>query len=263
MTEPAERILNGRYRISSLIGRGGMADVYLGHDLSLDRKVAVKMLRPDLARDPQFQGRFRREGQSSASLNHPNIVAVYDSGREEVEDQTHHEVKTPYIVMEYVDGVTLRHILHGTPKITDTSDVDEEETRVAAGSSPPPPPEQEEDVLSLGDTGRVHAGEDHLPAHQVGSQLQSKIDHALNKPLSEHETAGYMHGHPGRAGLQPREGHRPPGHQTLQRDGVADRSDQGHGLRHRPSAGRFRLHDDPDLRRGGHRTVSLPRAGAR
>ncbi|MGJ9426465.1 PASTA domain-containing protein [Nesterenkonia halotolerans] len=194
MTEPAERILNGRYRISSLIGRGGMADVYMGHDLSLDRKVAVKMLRPDLARDPQFQGRFRREGQSSASLNHPNIVAVYDSGREEVEDQTHHEVKTPYIVMEYVDGVTLRHILHGTPKITDTSDVDEEETRVAAGSSPPPPPEQEEDVLSLGDTGRVHAGEDHLPAHQVGSQLQSKIDHALNKPLSEHETAGYMHG---------------------------------------------------------------------
>ncbi|GAA1141107.1 protein kinase domain-containing protein [Nesterenkonia lutea] len=197
MTETAERVLNGRYRISSLIGRGGMADVYLGHDLSLDRKVAVKMLRPDLARDPQFQGRFRREGQSSASLNHPNIVAVYDSGREEVEDQSHHEVKTPYIVMEYVDGVTLRHILHGTPRIIDTADVDDEATRVAAGSdSPPPPPGagQEEDVLSLGDTGRMHAGEDHLPAQQVGSQLQYKIDHALNKPLSEHETAGYMDG---------------------------------------------------------------------
>lgn len=195
MTEPAERVLNNRYRITSLIGRGGMADVYLGHDLTLDRKVAVKMLRPDLARDPQFQGRFRREGQSSASLNHPNIVAVYDSGRAEVEDQSHHEVKTPYIVMEYVDGVTLRHILHGTPRITDTADVDDEQTRIAGDSNHAPPTgETEDDVLALGDTGRVHDGEDHLPAAQVGSQLQSKIDQALNKPLSERETAGYMRG---------------------------------------------------------------------
>ncbi|WP_442935362.1 protein kinase domain-containing protein [Nesterenkonia sp. PF2B19] len=92
-----------------------MADVYLGHDLSLNRQVAVKMLRPDLARDPQFQGRFRREAQSSASLNHHNIVGVYDTGRADVEDSHHAEVKTPYIVMEYVDGVTLRHIMHGTP----------------------------------------------------------------------------------------------------------------------------------------------------
>ncbi|MBO0595160.1 serine/threonine protein kinase, partial [Nesterenkonia sp. E16_10] len=198
MTETAERVLNNRYRITSLIGRGGMADVYLGHDLTLDRQVAVKMLRPDLARDPQFQGRFRREGQSSASLNHPNIVAVYDSGRAQVEDQAHHEVKTPFIVMEYVDGVTLRHILHGTPRITDTADVDDEQTRIAEESNqaqpPGPPGETEEDVLALGDTGRVHDGEDHLPAAQVGSQLQSKIDQALNKPLSERETAGYMHG---------------------------------------------------------------------
>ncbi|WP_304653914.1 PASTA domain-containing protein [Nesterenkonia sp. LB17] len=195
MTETAERVLNNRYRITSLIGRGGMADVYLGHDLTLDRQVAVKMLRPDLARDPQFQGRFRREGQSSASLNHPNIVAVYDSGRAEVEDQAHHEIKTPYIVMEYVDGVTLRHILHGTPRITDTADVDDEQTRIAGETNhAPAPDEPDDDVLALGDTGRVHDGEDHLPAAQVGSQLQSKIDHALNKPLSERETAGYMHG---------------------------------------------------------------------
>ncbi|MGJ9372342.1 protein kinase domain-containing protein [Nesterenkonia sp. CF4.4] len=195
MTENAERVLNNRYRITSLIGRGGMADVYLGHDLTLDRKVAVKMLRPDLARDPQFQGRFRREGQSSASLNHPNIVAVYDSGRAQVEDQAHHEIKTPFIVMEYVDGVTLRHILHGTPRVTDTADVDDEQTRITAESSNNAPTgETDDDVLALGDTGRVHDGEDHLPAAQVGSQLQSKIDHALNTPLSERETAGYMHG---------------------------------------------------------------------
>ncbi|MGJ9407287.1 PASTA domain-containing protein [Nesterenkonia aurantiaca] len=194
----AQRVLNNRYRITSLIGRGGMADVYLGHDLTLDRKVAVKMLRPDLARDLQFQGRFRREGQSSASLNHPNIVAVYDSGRAEVEDQAHHEIKTPFIVMEYVDGVTLRHILHGNSHFTetiDTADIDDEQTRIAGNSHQAPPPgETEEDVLALGDTGRVHGGEDHLPAAQVGSQLQAKIDHALNKPLSERETAGYMQG---------------------------------------------------------------------
>lgn len=192
MTETAERVLNSRYRITSLIGRGGMADVYLGHDLTLDRKVAVKMLRPDLARDPQFQGRFRREGQSSASLNHPNIVAVYDSGRAEVEDQSHHEVKTPFIVMEYVDGVTLRHILHGTPRITDTADVDDEATRIAA--TPDAATESEDDVLALGDTGRVRDAEEHLPAAQVGAQLRTKIDQALHTPLSERETAGYMHG---------------------------------------------------------------------
>lgn len=69
-----ERVLNGRYRIEALIGRGGMADVYRSYDLSLERDVAVKMLRPDLARDPMFQTRFKREAQSSASLNHPNVV---------------------------------------------------------------------------------------------------------------------------------------------------------------------------------------------
>lgn len=211
MTGTEERILNSRYRIESLIGRGGMADVYLGHDLSLDRQVAVKMLRPDLARDPQFQGRFRREAQSSASLNHRNIVGVYDTGRADVEDSHHDQVKTPYIVMEYVDGVTLRHILHGTPRAEDTGDIGEEETVAVspgdAHSPPPPPPSRrrsreqdgrdgsstDSDVLALGDTGQVEETE-HGPAAEVGEPLQRKIDQALGRPVSEQDAAQYMSG---------------------------------------------------------------------
>ena len=106
-----QRILNGRYELGELIGRGGMADVYQGRDQRLGRRVAVKMMRPDLARDPQFQSRFRREAQSSASLNHPNIVAVFDTGEEELTDQHQHEVACPFLVMEYVSGSTLRALL--------------------------------------------------------------------------------------------------------------------------------------------------------
>lgn len=103
-----ERILNGRYRMEELIGRGGMADVYRGTDLRLQRTVAVKMMRPDLARDPQFQSRFRREATRSAALNHPNIVHVFDTGEEEVEDRKAHEVSCPFLVMEYVSGGTMK-----------------------------------------------------------------------------------------------------------------------------------------------------------
>ncbi|HEY4616396.1 MAG TPA: Stk1 family PASTA domain-containing Ser/Thr kinase, partial [Citricoccus sp.] len=75
------------------------------------RKVAIKMMRPDLARDPQFQSRFRREARSSAALNHPNIVAVFDTGEETYEDGAHHGVDCPFMVMEFVDGRTLREVL--------------------------------------------------------------------------------------------------------------------------------------------------------
>src|ERR687889_99058 len=83
-----------------------MAEVHRGRDLRLGREVAVKVLRSDLARDPSFQVRFRREAQASASLNHPAIVAVYDTG----EDRTATGA-TPYIVMEYVEGETLRDVI--------------------------------------------------------------------------------------------------------------------------------------------------------
>ncbi|GAA2922873.1 Stk1 family PASTA domain-containing Ser/Thr kinase [Streptomyces enissocaesilis] len=110
MEEP--RRLGGRYELGSVLGRGGMAEVYIAHDTRLGRTVAVKTLRVDLARDPSFQARFRREAQSAASLNHPAIVAVYDTGEDYVDN-----VSIPYIVMEYVDGSTLRELLHSGRKL--------------------------------------------------------------------------------------------------------------------------------------------------
>lgn len=107
MTE-APRVLGGRYELGSTLGRGGMAEVRRARDLRLGRDVAVKQLRIDLASDPTFQERFRREAQAAAGLNHPNIVAVYDTG-EEADPAT--GVQVPYIVMELVEGRTLRDLL--------------------------------------------------------------------------------------------------------------------------------------------------------
>ncbi len=104
MTQP--RLLGGRYELDGVVGRGGMAEVYRARDIRLDRVVAVKTLREDLARDQTFQARFRREAQSAASLNHPSIVAVYDTGEDNLGP-----TPVPYIVMEYVDGRTVRDLL--------------------------------------------------------------------------------------------------------------------------------------------------------
>lgn len=111
MSEP-RRLLGGRYEVGDLIGRGGMADVHLGYDTRLGREVAVKILRSELARDSSFLMRFRREAQSAASLNHPSIVAVFDSGEEQtVEHGGGANVAVPYIVMEHVRGHTLRELI--------------------------------------------------------------------------------------------------------------------------------------------------------
>ncbi|HSO95170.1 MAG TPA: Stk1 family PASTA domain-containing Ser/Thr kinase [Acidimicrobiia bacterium] len=101
MTQVAGIFAN-RYTVERPIARGGMADVYLARDQVLDRLVAVKVLFPEFARDPSFVERFRREAHSAASLNHPNIVGVYDWGQEH---------GTYFIVMEYVEGQSLRDIL--------------------------------------------------------------------------------------------------------------------------------------------------------
>jgi eukaryotic-like serine/threonine-protein kinase len=106
-------LIGGRYEVGELLGRGGMAEVRKGTDQRLGRTVAIKRLRHDLASDATFQARFRREAQSSASLNHPSIVAVYDTGEETAADGVHQ----PYIVMEYVAGRTLRDILREGRKI--------------------------------------------------------------------------------------------------------------------------------------------------
>jgi serine/threonine protein kinase/beta-lactam-binding protein with PASTA domain len=106
-----QRVLSGRYELGGLIGRGGMADVHSGLDTRLGRTVAVKLLRPDMARDPQFQARFKREAQSVAALNHPSIVAIYDTGEHLVQDGSEDSVRVPYIVMEFVEGKTLRDLI--------------------------------------------------------------------------------------------------------------------------------------------------------
>jgi len=104
MTQP--RLLGDRYELEGVVGRGGMAEVYRARDIRLDRVVAIKTLRADLARDQTFQARFRREAQSAASLNNPSIVAVYDTG-----EDLSTGMPVPYIVMEYVDGRTVRDLL--------------------------------------------------------------------------------------------------------------------------------------------------------
>lgn len=110
MSTPAERIvLNERYEIQHRIGRGGMADVFLARDILLDRPVAIKVLFPEYATDPNFVERFRREAQSAANLNHPNIVGVYDWGKYS---------NTYYMAMEYVQGRTLADILRVSGKLT-------------------------------------------------------------------------------------------------------------------------------------------------
>lgn len=101
-TAPERPVLNGRYELHSRIARGGMADVFLAHDQLLDRPVAVKVLFPQFAAEPQFVERFRREAQAAANLNHPSIVAVFDWGEHD---------NTYFIVMEYVEGRSLAEVL--------------------------------------------------------------------------------------------------------------------------------------------------------
>ncbi len=102
MSDREQVVLNGRYELKRRVGRGGMAEVYLARDLLLERPVAIKILFPEFATDPSFVARFRREAQSAAKLTHPNIVGVYDWGKER---------GTYYIVMEFVDGQTVSELL--------------------------------------------------------------------------------------------------------------------------------------------------------
>ncbi|MGI8677471.1 MAG: Stk1 family PASTA domain-containing Ser/Thr kinase [Jatrophihabitans sp.] len=113
MTQP--RLVGARYELGELIGYGGMAEVHRGRDTRLNRDVAIKVLRPDLARDPSFLNRFRREAHSAAGLNHPSIVAVYDTGEDVQPDGS----VVPFIVMEFVEGRTLRDILKSEGRLPD------------------------------------------------------------------------------------------------------------------------------------------------
>ncbi|MGL4306845.1 MAG: Stk1 family PASTA domain-containing Ser/Thr kinase [Mycobacteriaceae bacterium] len=111
MTTP--RHLSDRYLLGETLGFGGMSEVHLARDERLSREVAIKVLRADLARDPSFYLRFRREAQNAAALNHPAIVAIYDTG-----EATTDAGPLPYIVMEYVEGVTLRDLVRSDGPLT-------------------------------------------------------------------------------------------------------------------------------------------------
>jgi beta-lactam-binding protein with PASTA domain/tRNA A-37 threonylcarbamoyl transferase component Bud32 len=98
-------VLGNRYRLIELLGQGGMATIYRARDSQLERDVAVKVLRAEYGRDPDFSSRFRQEAQAAAALNHPNVVAVYDYGQDDA---------GPYIVMELVDGEDLASVIRRT-----------------------------------------------------------------------------------------------------------------------------------------------------
>ncbi len=103
-----------RYRPEALIGRGGMANVYVGTDTRLQRRVAIKALRPDVAADAESRNRFQREAHSVSAMGHPNIVRVYDAGEEFI-PAVSADVPIPYIVMEYIDGKILRKLMDAGP----------------------------------------------------------------------------------------------------------------------------------------------------
>ena len=110
------RVLEGRYRVIERVGEGGMATVYRGLDLRLDRPIAIKIMRAHLFHDEAFRQRFLREARTAASITHPHVVGVYDQG----EDAGH-----MFLVMEYVHGTTLRHVLqeHGALPVGQSLDI--------------------------------------------------------------------------------------------------------------------------------------------
>ncbi|GAA4747665.1 Stk1 family PASTA domain-containing Ser/Thr kinase [Amnibacterium soli] len=110
-----ERLLAGRYRVEQHIGRGGMAEVHVGTDTRLGRKVAIKLLKSSLANDPTFRMRFRQEAQAASRMTHPTIVRVFDAGEETVLESGGGEAQLPFIVMEFVDGKMLKDLIKDGP----------------------------------------------------------------------------------------------------------------------------------------------------
>ena len=115
MTTGGERVLSGRYRVDDLIGQGGMASVFRGYDVKLDRPVAIKILAPALTLDETFRARFRLEAQAASRMSHPTIVRVFDAGEDREVDAAGDEHAVPYIVMELVEGKTLKQVIDRGP----------------------------------------------------------------------------------------------------------------------------------------------------
>lgn len=107
----AGRLLGGRYEVGAVIGHGGMAEVHAARDTRSGHRVAIKVLRRHLARDPLFRTRFRREAQTMVDLCHPSIVCIFDTGYDVVDDGAAGTLRVPYIVMEHVEGWSLRDLV--------------------------------------------------------------------------------------------------------------------------------------------------------
>ena len=119
-----DQLLNERYRVGRLIGHGGMGDVYLGTDTRLGRTVAIKLLRPQLSDDPTFQKRFRNETVAAARMINPHIVRTFDAGQDLVQTPNGKQHRVPYLVMEYVEGRTLKtQLQHGPMPFTEAISV--------------------------------------------------------------------------------------------------------------------------------------------
>ena len=108
-------LLAGRYQVGERVGIGGMADVYVGTDVRLGRRVAIKLLKSSLARDPAFRSRFRREAQDAAKMSNPTIVRIFDAGEETTTDPHGLEAQVPFIIMEFVEGRVLKDIIASGP----------------------------------------------------------------------------------------------------------------------------------------------------
>lgn len=115
----SQRMLAGRYAIGELLGQGGMSTVYSGTDVKLGRKVAIKIMRANLANDEQFRARFRQEAQSASRLAHPSVVRVLDAGDDLIQSAEGPQ-RLPFIVMEYVDGQDLREMLSSGDELSVT-----------------------------------------------------------------------------------------------------------------------------------------------
>ena len=116
------RTVGGRYELAKLIGSGGMAEVFVAKDLTLGRRVAVKLLRPEFATDAKLSSRFKQEAHSASKLSHPNIVRVYDAGDDVETNAAGRETTRPFIVMEYVEGIELTSLIaRGPVKVSEAT----------------------------------------------------------------------------------------------------------------------------------------------
>ena len=243
-TLPPDTIL-GEYRLVREIGRGGMGIVYEAEQVSLGRRVALKVLSGTAALDPSKLQRFRIETQAVAQLHHPHIVPIFAVGSEH---------GTQYYAMPYIEGPTLADVIHQQRQFGRgaAGGVDAGRTSPVAGETAPHPAAAAGESSANGAGDRVYEVSPSGLADSATSSLRGR---------GAFPGAGAV-GHPGRRGPRPcpRDGHPPPRHQALQPPGRRQGKPLGHRFRPRAIPGRAGA--DPDRRPAGHPALHRPRTGA-